>query len=250
MSAEAKKAILPSGQKIDSDVINAAITKLPKDVAQQVVESIQRASNEAKQQAQEHDIKTLLFNLAITAHQYAAPKYPDDFDSVNWSLGMIDFCESLVRMKTKRPQEMTERLIPSSALRFAMVIWVHHELYGVLEYSEAELDEMLSGSGYTVSKTYDELIDVIEGLAREGSQPGLAGKSRTEIEEIYTTIDRVPLYGGPFFDELESAMRVDLQTIGYRLPELGPNHTYGYAYGYDVEDKYRFPVMQPGDIPN
>ncbi len=148
------------------------------------------------------------------------------------------------------PQEMTERLIPSSALRFAMIIWVHHELYDIGEYNEEKLDEMLSGSGYTVSKTYNELIDVIEGLSHDDPTLGLTGMSRTQIENVYTTIERVPLYGGPFFNALESAMRVDLQTMGYRLPELGPDHTYSYAYGYDVEDKYRFPVMQPGDIPN
>jgi hypothetical protein len=169
---------------------------------------------------------------------------PNDIDPVMWNRGVRDDSIMIIQRKKKLPVELTDRILPDSALRFAAVIWVNHEL-DAGEYEEVEMDKILEGTGYTVSRVYTEVIDAIESAAAKGLMPNFAGKSREDIMAVYDSLHRIPIYHIPAYDILEEAMRADLQALDYQLPELGPDFTYEYDQD---EERYSWPEPPPGAI--
>jgi hypothetical protein len=231
---------LPDDQSFTAEDINSALSDLPEEVAQSVVERISARTAEAKHIKAVQHLQMNTAMLAIIAHQNYQEDTPDDLDDISLDRATRDQSIRVLDEYGQLPED--DRVaIPASAIDFAACFYTQREI--VFGASKDELEELLVPAGYTLDKMRDRLTELLfeSPLLRKYKT---LEELRAAAPDLYSIAE--VMYSGNIFAGLAESMRNDLIEKGYRLPELGPDHTYGYD---DEEEEYIIPIVTPDNLP-
>jgi hypothetical protein len=229
---------LPPKETYSAESINAALSDFPAELAQGIVNKLARSAGEAKQAKEVENVQLNAAALAVAAHQNYQKDTPDMLDVITWDRWTRDCSENVLHYYGNLPVEL-RTAIPDSVVDFATCFYVQRQVnFGE---TDDELEELLAPAGVTLSAMYDRLANLVfeshffGDVTLEKIRQRFAGLNALAYnmhEEVIAPLAKV--------------MREELIAIGYRLPELGPDNTYGYD---EEEEEYITPDITPELLP-
>jgi hypothetical protein len=208
---------LPDG-KYDADEIEQSIAVLDPDTQELIRSGIVRARAERQMGHEAMQFKSYIAEFAIALHIECQNDVPDFVNTINWSRLTWELSELVIRYAAKDlPVELPNSLKKAAAYTCAINKFARGD-------ERDEVDELLIPFGYPTDKILDDLTDEDmregrnKGCTREEVKEKLAADLEVAEFELWNRISR-----------LESSMREDLTALGYQLPELLEDNSYGYS---------------------
>lgn len=219
--------------------IAAVLAELPKDTADAINSRLHERSSANATRAKIQEVQLHVANLAIAAHQTFQAEAPNDLDPIFWDRATRDNSETLLAVAGEVDND-ARNAIPKSATDFAAAFFVQREAsFGA---AEEELSGLLEPAGLALPNVHDQLATI---LFESGQFDGYSS-----VDELKEDVGDIYVLSQNFDDQLlaplAGSFREDLKQQGYRLPELGPDHTYGYD---EAEEEYIYPKVSIELIP-
>lgn len=209
---------LPDGN-YEASEIEESLENLPPEMQKLVRNGISKARQERESQQEAMQLKSYIAEFAIASHinaNLSSDNYPAHVNEINWSRLAWDLSEMTIRYAAKGlPVEMPDSLKKAVAYSYAANEFARD---GDCE----EVDELLIPFGYPTARILDDLTEEVMTEGRNN------GYTRDEVrEKLSSILENIELWG--HINKLEPDMRRDLKGLGYQLPELEPDNSYGYS---------------------
>ncbi|TAH31996.1 hypothetical protein EYC58_04965 [Candidatus Saccharibacteria bacterium] len=206
---------MPEGS-YDSAIIEEAPKSLPEDVRLVAVEAIRRASAESKRSLESLELKIRIAEFATALHLLVANENNQDYkvDLINWDHFAHATATNIIRLDKTGLKD----IIPDTVRKMVAHFYVGFEV--MRDATRDELDEVLDSFGYPTSRILDDLVT--ESLEK-GSKKS-PEDIRREFESVFAR-----LFFQQDYPDLEKRMREELLAVGYQLPKLKSDKSYGYS---------------------
>lgn len=216
--------------------IEKTIEALPIEMQTLIREGIVKAKFERKAGGEAMQLKSYIAEFAIALHinsSVDSDSYPDHVNTINWSRLTWDLSETVIRYQAKNLRVE----IPESLRKAIAYTYAGNEFVRGAERDE--VDELLIGFGYPTQQIFDDLLDEIMTEGRNGEY------TRDQVKEKMSEyFENIELWD--HISRLEPVMRQDLISLGYQLPDLEPDNSYGYS----EEEGENFPQVTRAMLPS
>lgn len=199
----------------DAATVERAMGILPPELQMAVAEGLRVASQERKRDHEVLQLQTTIAEFAVAFHLILANS-DDDYkaDLINWDRLTYFTAEAIIEYYTP---ELGDRM-PDSVRKAVAYFYAGAEF--MRDASREEVDEVLEPFGYPTSRILDDLVS---GSIEAGN------KNSPEYirEQLDKVVERIDLQSD--YPELERQIRQDLLALGYQLPELEEDKSYGHC---------------------
>lgn len=240
MSSDSKEF---TEQSFTGREVTEVLSSLPEELSGGVIERLREDRRIKEELAVTRKVQTLITDLAIAAHQNVVDieDTPRMLDAIMWDRFVTDTSEGLLRL-VGTIDEHQKAKIPESAVDWALYRYVKHSL--LVSEDEEDINAVLSPLGETVDSVYNRSLELAVELNSFGGKT--LEELKAEMPDPEGFAYALCLSASELDQKLEQRMRRDLLTMGYHLPELEPDNSYGYDH---TKNTYIIPEIDESMFP-